>query len=370
MLGTINVRDKKTKNLSKIYGIRRSLTSLSSTWERIEDAVGLVANATKDGSVVQNDFDSLYPWSDIISYNYDTTSKKITAYYGDPTFSYDGSNGDVLTKIPAFWWKREQKNGYEYIYIADNEVDGYIKVEEFSLGRYTLSGGSSQVKSISGVLPLVNTDITNFRTYAKKLGIGIGIMDWRYFIVQKLYLVEYADYNSQSTLGKGFTSGNINPTVSGGCNNLGMKSGCLNNDGQHSMIYRGLEDIFGNIFQFIDGLNISSYKAYICYDPVKYTVDKFNGDYQEVGYINSNSDGFASKVGYNANHSLIDLPTEISGSTTTGTCDKFTQNSGNRIVCVGGTCGNGNAAGLWQWSCNYSSSDMNRYIGARLLRYK
>ena len=39
-------------------------------WERIEDSVGLIANATKDGSEVENDFDNIYPWSDIITYNY------------------------------------------------------------------------------------------------------------------------------------------------------------------------------------------------------------------------------------------------------------------------------------------------------------
>jgi hypothetical protein len=55
---------------SKTYGISRDITSSSSAWTRTEGSVGLVANATKDGTPVQNDFDSLYPWSDIISYNY------------------------------------------------------------------------------------------------------------------------------------------------------------------------------------------------------------------------------------------------------------------------------------------------------------
>jgi hypothetical protein len=98
--------NKVLKKTGKIYGIKRQITpdNSSSAWTRIEDAVGLIANATKNGGAVQNDFDSLYPWSDIITYNYDVQGKRITAYYGEPTFSFDGSNGEVLTRIPEFWY--------------------------------------------------------------------------------------------------------------------------------------------------------------------------------------------------------------------------------------------------------------------------
>lgn len=116
--GTINVSAIDTKNINKIYGIKRSLTTSSSAWERIKDAVGLVANAQVGTTPVRNDFDEIYPWSDIISYNYDITAKQITAYYGDPTFKFDGSNGDVFTKIPEFYWKRYRDENYEYILIS------------------------------------------------------------------------------------------------------------------------------------------------------------------------------------------------------------------------------------------------------------
>ena len=49
-----------------------------------------------------------------------------------------------------------------------------------------------------------------------------------------LYLVEYADYDSQSVLGKGVAE-NDGAITMGGTDSLGMKSGCLVNDGKHSM---------------------------------------------------------------------------------------------------------------------------------------
>ncbi len=246
--GTINV---SAKELNKVYGIRRSLTTSSSAWERIKDAVGLVANAQVGTTAVRNDFDSIYPWSDIISYNYDTTAKQVTAYYGDPTFKFDGSNGEVLTKIPEFYWRRYRDTNYEYILISKNKLAGFVKSEEFSVGRYTMSGSSSRVYSRSGYAPLTNVNITNFRNYARNLGAGFGQMDWHYFILQMLYLVEYADYNSQSKLGKGYTnSSHTAPVNSGQCDVLGMKSGSRDGTDNTSMIYRGIEDIFGNVWQF------------------------------------------------------------------------------------------------------------------------
>lgn len=320
-----------------VYGVRRKLASNSSSaWERIEDSVGKVANAQKSSTAVQNDFDSIYPWSDIITYNYDTTAQRITAYYGEPTFKFDGSNGEVLTRIPEFWYKRTRDATYEYVYIADGPKDGYIKAEQFSVGRYTFSGNSSGVHSKSGQAPFLNYNITNARTYAKALGEGFGQLDWHYFLIQILYLVEYADYNSQSKLGQGRSLGsNTEANNSGGCDSLGMKSGTLSDDGTHSMIYRGIEDIYGNVWQFVDGINIKDYVAYVSQNSMDYAVDKFDGSYKALGYTNlSTTTQYQSAVGYDSNNPLIDFPTAGGGASNTYMTDYYWCAEGNRIARV------------------------------------
>ena len=171
----IEVKNGKVTIQSKqIYGIRREVGSTSSAWERIEDSKGLVAAACL-GTVsnVHNDFDNIYPWSDIVSYNYDTTTKQITAYYGDSNYKTDGSNGDVLTKIPEFYYKREQKQEdgklYEYIYISEFEKPGYSKSEEFSIGRYmsSFNADKTELNSVSKANVATNKNIKEFRTLAK-----------------------------------------------------------------------------------------------------------------------------------------------------------------------------------------------------------
>lgn len=437
--------------VGKNYGIRRKIVdNVVSKWERICDNIGLVANATKNGDEVQNDFDNIYPWSDIITYNYDTTNKKITAYYGEPGFAFDGSNGEVLTRIPEFWYKREVKGDYEYIYISDYNRAGYKHSKEFSVGRYGISvDADGKAHSYSGTIPAYNKTIAAFRTLATGVGDGFCQMDTRYFILQLLYLVEFADYNSQSKLGRGVSEwfnqkallaeNNVNRIIvansnnmyvgrnisigtsdawnnavasertitniedysngsvtgkavyfdgaavniaitnhiwgigqkSGQCDELGMKSGTLNNDGCHSMIYRGIENIFSNMFTAIDGLNIKDYVAYICDDPTQYASDKFTSPYKEIGYTNlQTSEVYTSKLGYDENNPEVALPIEANGSSGTGTCDYYWCGTGNKIAFVGGHFYAGVSAGFFSWNLNYASSSSNWNYGARLLKYQ
>lgn len=447
--------DEAISKKGNLYGIKRKVNdNTSPAWERIGDSIGLVAKATKNGETVQNDFDSRYPWSEIISYNYDVIKKKINAYYGDPTFKFDGTNGEVLTRIPEFYWKREIINGYEYIYIADYAIAGFNKSEEFSVGRYDACiDEDGKLHSYSGYSPSTNKNITQHRDAAKLLSDEFCMIDYRYFMLQMLYLVEYANYNSQSQLGNGiigirynandkaiiaqertntiviatndyfkvgqqiaigttvdgvsickdrtitkiteyskdttegtaitFDGDPVNIAIGniihacaqkeGGCDSLGMKSGCLANDSQHAVIYRGIENIFGNVFNWIDGLNIQNYQAYICRNPKEYISDKFEVPYIKLGYVNCNEkDMYIKKLGFDEKNPDIALPIEIGGGagSSSGMCDFYYSSEGNRVALVGGGFVNGSGAGLWYWSCDYSSVTSSLNCGARLLKHQ
>ena len=374
----------------KIYGVKRDVDTSSSAWTRTDDGVGLVANAQVGNIPVQNDFDSLYPWSavDTYAYNLSTGEEISLTEVGVNAFPFTGTDSEgneyeILTRIPEFYYQRYQQKEsdgktYEYVKIANRYVKGFTKSETFSVGRYTISGATNDVHSRSGVQPLTNVTIDNFRTYIRStatLGDDFGQMDYHYFILQLLYLVEYADYNSQAKLGKGFTSTSNTTTItSGGCNTLGMKSGTLdeNNTGTTSMIYRGIEDIYGNIFQYIDGINIKDYVTYICYDPSKYDSINFetNACYKSVGYANLSEIGvYASKLGYDRNNPLISMPITSGGSASTHITDTYYSSSGNRIALVGGCWYSMEESGMWLLGVADSSSDQYYNLGSRLLRY-
>ena len=371
MLGVINVRDRRSNNISKVYGVRRSLASSSSAWERIEDAVGLVANAQVGTTAVRNDFDSIYPWSDIITCNYNNSTKKVTAYYGDANFSFTGgTNIQVMTIIPEFYYRRYVSDGYEYVLISKDKLSGFIQSKEFMIGRYTMSGSASGVYSRSGQAPFVNKTIAEFRQYAKNLGAGWSQLDWHYFLIQLLYLVEYADYNIQSKIGPGHTNANNTAAkASGGCNSLGMKSGTPVKNDTNSVIYRGIEDLYGNIWQFFDGINTKNYQAYINYNPSSYASDVFDGDYQKLGYVNSSTSGsYITALGYDPKHPLVGLPTDVNGSSNSYMTDYYWTANENRIALVGGAWYHATNCGLWCLAVSLGSSITWEGGGARLLK--
>ena len=436
-----------------IYGIERNIANNSATsWDRTDNAVGLIANATHDGTEVQNDFDNLYPWSHMKTVNYDPTEKMITATIGDSNFKFDGSNGQVMTIVPEFYFTYWADDTKEHWQISEYAIEGFTKVPGFMLGRYpSAKTTDNKLMSASGMFPEVLKTITSFRNDSKAVGDDFGQMDWRYFAVQLLYLVEYADYNSQAKLGNGYTSlrvsdndkalvaeTNVNRIIiatanantfkvgqtisigtktvwnwsvaknrlitsitdysegditgkainfdgdpvniavdnvvwstgqkSGECDVLGMKSGCVANDGKSAVIYRGLENIFGNVWQFVDGINIKDYVTYVCYNPENYAVDKFDGDYKAVGYVNANKEGWGKTLGHDANHPLVTLTTDVGGSSSNYLSDYYYTNFGNKIVRVGGAWNNGSGAGLWSWPCNADSSYTYYTVGSRLLK--
>lgn len=436
-----------------IYGIKRSLSTSSSVWERTDNAVGLVANATKDGSEVQNDFDSIYPWSDIITYNYDTTNKVITAYLGDINFAFDGSNGEVLTRIPEFYYRRSRDSEYEYIQITKFATDGFIKSPAFSVGRYGSYYDGNKIHSYSGYCPEVQRNISSFRTLSMAVGDGFCQLDYHYFLLQILYLVEYADYNSQSRLGSGISSmrinandkalvsetsvnrivinetsgdyfivgqqisigargienwsvarnrtitskepyddGNVTGTaiyfdgaavniavgnviwshgqMAGQCDSLGMRSGCLSNDGKHGVIYRGIENLFGNVYEWVDGINIKDYQAYICFSPEDYVCDVFDEPYKAIGFVNADSSGYAKAVGFDENNTAITLISEIGGSNNTYLCDYYSSATGNKVARCGGNYSDGTRVGLWTWVMSSASTFAYYTVGSRLIRYQ
>ena len=434
-----------------VYGIRRKITNNSSSaWERLFDSVGKIANATKNGGTVQNDFDSLAPWSDIKSCNYDLTTKKINAWFGDANFKFDGTNGDVFTHVPKTYWKIYQENDYDYVLLADYPKAGFMEVDGFFVGRYNGSvANDGLLHTYSGLVPTTGKNINQFRTLANALGDKFSQLDWRYFVLQMIYLVEYANYNSQSMLGNGIMSrknlktivaeNNTNRVIigsssgyyvgqiirigtsdggtqiadarkitaiepyeadgitgvaitfdgaavniavdnfvctmaqiTGQCDALGMKSGCLNNDGYHSVIYRGVENLFANIWQWVDGINIISGKFYICKDHALYASDTTE-NYKELSYRALGSEGYAKELDLDPDEPFFRFPKAVGGGTSTYMADYYYNNAASvaegakRVARVGGDFIVGASDGLWFWNLSNGSSYASWGIGARVL---
>ena len=97
----------------------------------LTDTYGLEWNKTTDSYTRLNDaegkarsyFDNVYPWAGIRRCML-TDSGQIVAYYGEAGFVEDGSTGQVMVRIPKFYYRAESfTNGYRwYVFPNHKEV--------------------------------------------------------------------------------------------------------------------------------------------------------------------------------------------------------------------------------------------------------
>ena len=114
--------------------------------------------------------------------------------------------------------------------------------------------------------------------------------------------------------------------------------------------------------QWVDGFNANGTTAYACTDPSKYADDTLTG-YTNIGTLPDS--GWIKDLTVTDNGLLI--PKTNGGSETTYIPDYMWSYSGWRVLCVGGSWGNGTNAGLLCFDADGTSSGSSSGISARLL---
>jgi hypothetical protein len=368
------------------YGVQ--WTQSTDTVIRLDDADGLS----------RSDFDTIEPWASMrrcmvnddktINYYIDPDDPDDigevvnTGSYttGDPA-DYTGGDGQVMVEIPKFFYKTaEPSTGVYQWYVSMTDLPGYDVHPAFVTGAATRDKiymsafegnvASSTLRSISGVQPSTSTNvagtIANFRTYAQARGTGWQIQTYRATqAIQTLYLVEYADFDTQTTIGRGYVdaaSGSGNVSINTGATiSLGNASGSASGgtDGLRAISYRGIENFWGNIWKWVDGLNIEgNHKAYIANE--SFASDTFTSPYVLEGTLSS-SGGFVTNILFPEF-----LATAVGGSSTSHLHDDYTQNTGNRVALFGGNWADGSSAGAFYWLLSGDSSFSGRQGGSRL----
>lgn len=180
---------------------------------------GLAANfadpipATSLSGTGSSPFDNIQPWAGMKRYN---IIDGVVSYSEDDA-GFSMTDYDTVVYIPEFWYRVEKdttKKRWTWA-ISPTAQSGFTKHPGSGryLGRYHTTGTSSAIGVKSGVNPLASTSITNFSTYAANKGAKWFLMDiatWS--ALQMLYLVEFANFDSQTVLGTGNNSGSVKAT--------------------------------------------------------------------------------------------------------------------------------------------------------------
>ena len=161
-------------------------------------------------------------------------------------------------------------------------------ISRFYLGAYKGYVSSNNLYSTSGQTPTGNITIGNFRTYAQARGTGYEQSAFfQLTFRQVMYLLKYKGQNAQIAVGYGLFDGSTSFRATGGTNQHGMDWG--ENAGIDQMKLFGLEDFYGNLYEYVDGIWSNSNRLI-------YVAD---GNYNDTG-SNYTSAGTTS-LNYNPN---------------------------------------------------------------------
>ena len=158
-----------------------------------------------------------------------------------------------------------------------------------------------------------------------------------------------------------------------------LGSGYIGTNGKAAVRYRGVEDVYGHVFQGLLGvLKLGTHPPvyYAADDPANYAMAVGSG-YREIGRCLIDTEGYVKTVLFNdtAQRETSIICDDIGAGSTTYWCDYCWRNSQPateeptrlRVPFAGGGWNGGTYCGPWSVIWSYAPSNANWHCGARLL---
>jgi hypothetical protein len=207
---------------------------------------------------------------------------------------------------------------------------------------------------------------------------------WSLDLVTLLYLIEYANWNSQSS-SVGIGQGVVNKAAGAGF--AGENNGALSadsniaangtgtgtgTDGLTPIVYRGIENLWGNVWQFIIGLDAvdAAYRILKRDGTGVAACPLTGGNYESsvAAPYTYGADGYASNILFEELTKFLVLANAVAGSSSTYLCDYFwAHRSGQtNILLAGGGWNAGADAGVGCRNAADVSAASYRNVGARV----
>lgn len=337
---------------AQIWGVS-GLGNIDPTLTRTYDNVGKDFMENMNTGEITTSFDT--------EFNFETVVQNGNTMIKIPTFY---KRFDTITngQITAFSISKSKVNDDFVPYPCFVKQDGSGAVMDYILvSKGKATGTSSKATCVSGESPLVNLTRAQMRTAARANGAGWQQFDWMVLqLLRDLFCVVFATTNSQLI----FTGGkNESGTATvGGTWNIATPCGYNKTTKQNRFF--GIEDVFGNVYDWCDGVTFSGATIYSTTNYNHFTDRTSN-------MVNSGSratsSGYISALTYNAAQPFLNYPSAASGGETQYYCDYEWYNSSGVVLLVGGRLGSGVSAGLWCSGGDGDAHHSSSGIGGRLV---
>ncbi|MBS4879793.1 MAG: hypothetical protein KH138_05715 [Firmicutes bacterium] len=341
---------------AKVYGAEWAGGS-STAWTRTDaaanfsDPVPYVSGASSYSSP----FDNCMPWSGMVKETH--------------------SDAGVVVKIPKFWFKWTKSGSKLKLQIADGPVDGFSvspahmdrgdgkgERDAVYVGRY------HSVSTYESLSSGFTTKVSITRSSARESISNLGSTIWQWDLamlqtIQMLYLVEFADWNSQTKIGYG--CGNSSSAQhTGTSDTMPYHTGTMQSSRTTygaGVQYRYIEDLWGNVYDWLDGCYYNSSGLNVILNPANFS-DSTGGT--AVGTPSSGHPSAMSVSGVSGFEWCM-YPTAANGSQTTFVPDYWDFSASYPCLFVGGYYGQYLSHGLFYVNFN-SASNSNVEVGCRL----
>lgn len=292
-----------------------------------------------------------------------------------------GADGNVMVEIPKHYIQVETVGTTDSFSISLTPEAGYVLDPSFLKWNGTemvevpyryfrayegfVSGG--KLLSVSGVTPTRTQTIATFRTRAMANGDGWHLTDWNLLnTIKRLCYIEFCDFKVTNYLGNGNHTGSDFGIKTGLSNALGNRSSSSSHNNMY-MTYRGIENLYGDIWELVDGVNVQNRQFYVNGKYSTFQSDVFTGDYVAKGpLIVTAMESFIKRCAVSADGGFI--PTVVGGSSTTFYSDAMWSTTGNRTVYYGGHAEDGALGGLGSLIVYYAASFTYAGFGASVCR--
>ena len=350
---------------SHIYGVSWPLSGTTLT--RTDDSASFSSTPpdpyVNDGyHPGSSPFDDLYPWSGMVR---------------------ETINGNEMVKIPKFWYKIEKTNSALNIQIADGPVEGFSispahrargseqEHDYVWIGRYHCD---DNYKSTSGVKPKSNITRATARSGVHDLGDSYWQLDYSLLVtIWLLYLVEFANWDSQEMIGYDCGSGSsVGLENSGSTDTMPYHTGTMQASRRTYGVgvqYRYIEDLWGNICDWCDGITFNQANIYCFENPSNYSDDSTGATLVGERPLSSSMSDYISNWGVSSEEGFewFLYPSNVSSnSSEICTPDMCMNDSRGTVLLIGGHYNKYPQYGLFALSGYGEASTSTSSVGARL----
>lgn len=281
-------------------------------------------------------------------------------------------DSQAMVKIPKFYYKVGNLSGGDQTgkkawLVSDSPVtgftlhpafmDGGVEIDQFYYGKYEATNdGGTKAGSAPGVAPLVSIDFPEMQSRCTARNTG-GVDGFHMLnihelsAVQMLCLIDNGGPDVQSSIGAGNTA-----------------SSAAVNTGASNAVWRGIYELWGNVFCAVDGAQFDTAKKIKVFD------QNGNRTYVNTNIVLDSAGGWITGMYDNADTGY-DLKSMFLGKTTEPTETngafgdyQYAPDTSDNVCYHGGYWSSGSRAGLFHLNLYYAASGSGTSFGSRLAK--